>query len=194
GGPEPLLVERLLQVWIYNSFDLGGEDGREAGVIFLSAAMMSHSCLPSAAWHLDDANSFILHARRRVEEGEEITIPYLGPADLCLPTADRREILSVTKGFRCTCDRCSAPRDSARAFRCPRCGGNEALALADPAPAEGVGSSSSSAAVARDGDLACSACGALSGAEAAPLLALEAKLRSWARSRPEFQAPQVERE
>eukprot|EP00933_Yihiella_yeosuensis_P051753 TRINITY_DN4972_c0_g3_i1.p1 TRINITY_DN4972_c0_g3~~TRINITY_DN4972_c0_g3_i1.p1 ORF type:complete len:503 (+),score=113.65 TRINITY_DN4972_c0_g3_i1:154-1662(+) len=188
SGPDPLLLERLLQVWIYNSFDLSaGEDGREAGVIFLVAAMMSHSCLPNAAWHLDEANNYILHARRGIEEDEEITIPYLGPSDLCLPTADRRDILSTTKGFRCSCERCSLTRDASRVFRCPRCGKDEVLGLAEDEGA--VRSTLSGHVVARDGDLACKECGDLTAAEAEPLLALEARHRHWARYRPGFQPP-----
>ncbi|CAJ1345478.1 unnamed protein product, partial [Effrenium voratum] len=70
SAPAAELLEELLQVWIYNSFDLS-EDGKEAGAIFLCAAMQSHSCAPNAAWHLDENNSFILHARSFIEEGQE---------------------------------------------------------------------------------------------------------------------------
>lgn len=165
-GPDPARLERLLQVWIYNSFDQGDKP-LEAGVVYLAASMLSHSCAPNAAWHQDGANSFILHARGHIREGEEITIPYLGPSELCLPSSDRRAILSTTKAFHCTCERCAAPLDPARAFTCPGCGGASALAATEPS-AEGADA------------LVCSACGRLSADEAAPLLATEAKLRSWA--------------
>eukprot|EP00931_Biecheleriopsis_adriatica_P107180 TRINITY_DN81522_c0_g1_i1.p1 TRINITY_DN81522_c0_g1~~TRINITY_DN81522_c0_g1_i1.p1 ORF type:complete len:378 (+),score=90.15 TRINITY_DN81522_c0_g1_i1:163-1134(+) len=153
--------------------------------------MMSHSCSPSAAWHLDDSNCMIIHARRAMEEGEEVTISYLSPADLCLPTPDRQQLLFSAKGFLCSCSRCKEPQDAARAFRCPRCGCCEAFALMEPWQPEsesGGGASSSAAARSpRDGALVCRACGALTAAEAAPLLAGEASFRRWARLRPEFQ-------
>ncbi|CAK0870085.1 unnamed protein product, partial [Prorocentrum cordatum] len=165
AGPDPLRLERLLQVWIHNSFDQGSaDDALEAGAMYLAASMMSHSCNANAAWHLDEADSFMLHARGWIEQGDEITIPYLGPFDLCLPTCDRRAILSATKGFLCRCERCAAPLDAARSFTCPRSGG-AAYASTDGA------------------SLVSEACGVLSEEEAAPLLGAEASLRPWARGR-----------
>ncbi|OLP99270.1 Protein msta, isoform B [Symbiodinium microadriaticum] len=166
------------EVWIYNSFDLDVEDtGNEAGVIFLAAAMMSHSCAPNAAWHLDDSNSFILHARTDINDGEEVTISYLSPADLGLPTEDRRALLESTKGFVCGCERCVTPLDPARSFCCPCCDG-EALARVRPGGDPEPGN---------DADvLVCSACGPLDASKAAPALQVEEEMKQWARSRPEF--------
>lgn len=178
GGPDAQRLEQLLQVWIYNSFDLDVEDtGNEAGVIFLAAAMMSHSCAPNAAWHLDDSNSFILHARTDINDGEEVTISYLSPADLGLPTEDRRALLESTKGFVCGCERCVTPLDPARSFCCPCCDG-EALARVRPGGDPEPGN---------DADvLVCSACGPLDASKAAPALQVEEEMKQWARSRPEF--------
>ena len=120
-GPDPLLLERLLQVWTHNSFDQGGtDDTAEAGALYFAAAMLSHSCSPNSAWHLDESNSYILHARCAIEEGEEVTIPYLSLADLCLPTPDRQELLSSSKGFLCRCERCVQPFDSTRSITVSR--------------------------------------------------------------------------
>uniref|UniRef100_A0A7S4PTX5 SET domain-containing protein n=2 Tax=Alexandrium monilatum TaxID=311494 RepID=A0A7S4PTX5_9DINO len=173
-------MENLLQVWIYNSFDQGSEGGSEAGAMYLAASMLSHSCSPNAAWHMDEANSFILHARKPIREGEEVTIPYLSPADLCLPTGDRREILSTSKAFWCGCERCVAPRDSTRSFRCPRCAVGSALVAASESGREAVGAGGGGDAPDAE-RLVCSSCGALSDAEATALLAAEAALRPWAR-------------
>eukprot|EP00913_Durusdinium_trenchii_P034121 g31936.t1 len=159
------------QVWIYNSFDLS-EDGKEAGVIFLASAMMSHSCAPNAAWHLDENNSYILHARSPIEQEQEITISYLSPDELMLPSSLRRQLLESTKGFRCSCSRCLEPLDVARAFLCT-CGA-EALAHAEPGELP-------------DGqweELVCNSCGPRS--DLARGLALEARLLPWARSFPDF--------
>lgn len=147
--------------------------------MFFCAAMMSHSCSPNTAWHLDDASSFILQARRPIAAGEEITISYLSPADLCLPTADRREILQVSKGFRCCCERCFSVLDGARGFRCPRCAGFDAFA--SEATDESFGGSAPSR-------LVCRSCGPLSEVEGQPLLEAEGMLKPWARSLPEFHA------
>ncbi|CAJ1431874.1 unnamed protein product [Effrenium voratum] len=163
SAPAAELLEELLQVWIYNSFDLS-EDGKEAGAIFLCAAMQSHSCAPNAAWHLDENNSFILHARSFIEEGQEVTISYLSPGELCLPSCDRQDLLELTKGFRCSCSRCLQPLDAARAFCCPECH-QEVLAPSEPG----------------DADLVCRCGRGLS-----EPLAAERRLRPWARSRPEF--------
>eukprot|EP00928_Gymnodinium_smaydae_P046446 TRINITY_DN30943_c0_g1_i2.p1 TRINITY_DN30943_c0_g1~~TRINITY_DN30943_c0_g1_i2.p1 ORF type:complete len:516 (-),score=112.79 TRINITY_DN30943_c0_g1_i2:57-1604(-) len=172
AGPDKLLLERLLQVWVYNSFDSSADgNGAPAGVVYFCASMMSHSCSPNAAWHLDDSNSFILHARSSIEEGEEITIPYLGPADLCLPIVDRRDALEATKGFRCGCPRCLTKLDPSRAFDCPRCqGAGLALPVAEPSSDE-------------EATLVCRTCGALSTQEVADAFAAEASLRPWARTR-----------
>jgi len=173
AGPELARLERLLQVFVYNSFDQSaGDDALEAGGLYLAASMLSHSCAPNAAWHLDEANSFHLHARARIREGEEITIPYLGVDDLCLPTPDRREILSATKDFVCSCERCETALDDTRIFRCPRCGH------------EAAGAVSAAADVAES--IVCRACGSLAPEEVMGLFSVEARLRKWARSRPEF--------
>ncbi|CAK8989959.1 unnamed protein product [Durusdinium trenchii] len=192
-APAALLVEQLLQVWIYNSFDLS-EDGKEAGVIFLASAMMSHSCAPNAAWHLDENNSYILHARSPIEQEQEITISYLSPDELMLPSSLRRQLLESTKGFRCSCSRCLEPLDVARAFLCT-CGA-EALAHAEPglqatSPVPWDTGFANCGVLTRgelpDGqweELVCNSCGPRS--DLARGLALEARLLPWARSFPDF--------
>lgn len=160
-----LRVEQLLQRWIFNSFDLSTtEDARDAGALYLSAAMLSHSCAPNAAWHLDESNTYILHAREFIGEGDEICISYLSPGDLCLPTDERRSLLAATKDFRCTCARCTASLDSARAFRC-LCSG-VALAEADAGDSDTV---------------VCPTCGTLPASSSLPLLQAESEFVAVAR-------------
>lgn len=175
-GADPVQLEALLQRWIYNSFDQGGSDDLlEAGGLYVAASMLSHSCAPNAAWHLDDANSFILHARAQIDEGEEITIPYLSVADLCLPTPDRREILRASKDFTCCCVRCIAALDDARTFSCPLCGGRAAAVMVPQEDSAAAGLSADA--------VACNTCGTLDVRDSARLLAAEADLSLWVRSR-----------
>mmetsp|Transcript_130269 Transcript_130269/g.416591 ORF Transcript_130269/g.416591 Transcript_130269/m.416591 type:complete len:499 (+) Transcript_130269:306-1802(+) len=176
-GPNLARFERILQVWIYNSFDQSDGDGSVgAGGVYLAASMLSHSCAPNAAWHLDEANNFNLHARADIEEGQEVTIPYLSIADLCLPIPDRRAHLQSSKDFWCSCERCTAGVDDTRVFMCPRCGGNACASSSSP---EG-GSTGS------DASIVCGKCGSLTAAEAEPLFTAEAQLCRWARARPRF--------
>lgn len=184
SGLDLLRFERLLQVWVYNSFDQGGggDDAMHAGGLYLAASMLSHACVPNAAWHLDECNSYHLHAREAIGEGEEITIPYLSVDDLSLPIADRRQILKASKDFLCSCPRCTAPLEDTRVFRCPCCAGVAfAAASASTHTASTVPESAEAA------TLLCDTCGgALPPADVAPLLALEEDLTSWARQRPQF--------
>ena len=125
AGPGAGKLELLLQVWIFNCFNVGTEAGVfERGVLCRNIAMCSHSCQPNAIWHTDDDSQFILQARGPIAAGEEVTITYLSGGDLCLTTPDRRRHLALAKKFHCTCLRCVADLDDVRHFRCPHCGGD----------------------------------------------------------------------
>eukprot|EP00929_Paragymnodinium_shiwhaense_P078820 TRINITY_DN40891_c0_g1_i2.p1 TRINITY_DN40891_c0_g1~~TRINITY_DN40891_c0_g1_i2.p1 ORF type:complete len:500 (-),score=93.48 TRINITY_DN40891_c0_g1_i2:771-2270(-) len=183
-GPDLAHLDRLFQSWVYNAFDSSTEDDkREAAVLFFTACMQNHSCGANAAWHLDEENSYILHARRDIEEGDEINVPYLSPADLCLPTSERRAILRATKDFWCGCGRCTARLDSTRVFICPTCRTASVFAENED---EATPSSCSTLPSSSGRRLSCKTCGLLADDVAAPLLAFEAGLHPWARSRSYF--------
>jgi hypothetical protein len=91
-------------------------------VLGLLASMMMHECCPSAVTHISglaDGSHVSLHATRRIEAGEALSISYEGSYQ---PTARRRELLLRQHRFMCMCRRCTTLPEHARAFRCPNCG------------------------------------------------------------------------
>lgn len=154
-GPSAGKVEELLQAWVFNCFDVGGaadeHGGLEAVMLLRGAAMMSHSCEPSAAWSIEGrgvdpcgAAEFVLRARCPINEGEEVTISYLAAGALRLPTPERRKRLQAAKEFWCRCPRCDAWLDDTRGFACPVCGGEAFAKTGAVCCSDGFGTSGSS--------------------------------------------------
>lgn len=140
GFCDPELLGKLVLVWKMNCFDVS-EEGRPGSALYFLPSLMSHSCFPSAMWHADRNNNFVLRARRRIEPGEEITITYLDEEELVGTASARREHLYRTKDFWCRCSRCEAEEDASRGFACP-CGGQIFAPARAEAEAEGLGSAS----------------------------------------------------
>eukprot|EP00899_Mesostigma_viride_P028579 jgi/Mesvir1/8906/Mv02788-RA.1 len=115
---EPLL-SRVFQAWLLNgqSFRRPGHPSTTA--LFRMASLCSHSCAPNASFHTH-TGQLILRASRRIAPGEAVTISYLGPDQLLLPTATRAQILWEGWVFRCRCDRCLG-EDRCRVLPCPAC-------------------------------------------------------------------------
>eukprot|EP01069_Polyplicarium_translucidae_P007384 Polyplicarium_translucidae@DN3101_c0_g1_i1.p1 len=116
---DTMEYERFLNAWRYNSF--GHHTENDGLVIYDRISMMAHSCNPTASWHYDEGDTFVLRARVHLERGDEICISYIGEDDLLRATHIRREKLQSWL-FTCQCERCGAVRDDARGFRCPECG------------------------------------------------------------------------
>jgi len=108
----------------FNSVELNppSEDGSGPGAnfghgLFETACRMNHSCKPNCVWITSqDGRAKEVRAIKIIEEGEELTIDYVGEA--LEPTPQRRKELLMTKGFTCQCDRCSAGHDDTRRFCC----------------------------------------------------------------------------
>jgi len=113
------LFHELFEVWCGNSFDCDANVGY-SGVIYFLPAMSSHSCRPNCCWSFGSENSYVLRARRDIDEDEELTISYLSPQQLKWPTPERRQFLLDTKGFKCECERCNTV-DTMRTFTCSQC-------------------------------------------------------------------------
>jgi len=115
---------RFTMVIRFNSAELcpPKADGSGPGVdlghgLFETACRMNHSCKPNCVWITSpDGRSKEIRAINTIEEGEELTIDYVG--DALEPIPQRRQELLVTKGFKCDCDRCSAKHDDTRRFPC----------------------------------------------------------------------------
>lgn len=108
----------------FNSVELipPSEDGSGPGAdyghgLFETACRMNHSCRPNCVWITSqDGRCKEVRAIEIIEEGEELTIDYVG--ETMEPIPQRRKELLLTKGFTCQCNRCSAGHDDTRRFQC----------------------------------------------------------------------------
>lgn len=118
---EPAELERLLQIWVHNTFAYSDEPHGYATYFFPS--FMSHSCYPSALWHYShhDDTTYVLRARRHIRRWEEVTVSYLDERTLLDHVAARRWDLKDTKQFWCLCERCAGAHDRSRGMKCIRC-------------------------------------------------------------------------
>jgi len=98
-------VERIVDL---NSFHMQATDERKGSIkvdaagMFPVAALLNHSCVPTASrYYYGDA--LLVRAARRLEAGEEVLCSYiLSNHDL----QERQESLLVGYGFQCSCIRC----------------------------------------------------------------------------------------
>jgi len=132
GLKEAVKLERCLQAWLLNGFDVLGDDDDDGPAApgaeqvqpghatFFLPSFFSHSCFPSAIWHYSSDFSYVLRARRPIREGEEVTISYLDEDILLDHSRLRRNELS-RRHFWCDCERCVNGDDLCRSMRCSRC-------------------------------------------------------------------------
>ena len=81
--------------------------------LFVEVALGNHSCCPNMKKSLSsDKRTMRLIATQRIAPGEELTYSYLSKQQLHLETEERQRALCGGWGFRCTCERCSAPVDT----------------------------------------------------------------------------------
>ncbi|OBT86392.1 hypothetical protein VE02_05288 [Pseudogymnoascus sp. 03VT05] len=88
-----------------------GDCEREAG-IFVNACRINHDCDNNAqrSWN-ENINRHTVHAKRDIENGEEITIFYLGVLN---NRKTRQEALRSKFRFTCMCRLCSLPPDQSQ--------------------------------------------------------------------------------
>ncbi|KAI0365729.1 SET domain-containing protein [Pilatotrama ljubarskyi] len=110
GNPEILAVARELYMRFgNNNFVVHSHlNSYGHGVFPLASRLFNHSCVPNAVckYVIRRSEPVLMQvvALRDIEEGEEITIPYLDPA---LPYQTRQEALRVNYGFECNCRLCA---------------------------------------------------------------------------------------
>ncbi|KAL8446569.1 hypothetical protein Emed_005023 [Eimeria media] len=104
GEIDPHMYERMLLVWRYNSF--GHHSEAQGLVLYNRISMMAHSCKATACWHYGEDDAFVLRARVALQEGDEITISYIGDDELFKSTNVRREKVQGWL-FTCQCVRCA---------------------------------------------------------------------------------------
>ncbi|TBU44468.1 SET domain-containing protein [Dichomitus squalens] len=100
------------------------------GVFPLASRLLNHSCVPNAACKYMLAPSEPVRmevvALRDINEGDEVTIPYLDPA---LPFQTRQDALHVNYGFECGCRLCTFERRIERVPTPPMRGAEELRTL-----------------------------------------------------------------
>ena len=93
-----------INIYYYNSLI------DDCKMLFLTVALMNHSCAPNSAKSMltsDSEEKCELRAIRDIPKGEEITIFYLRPAEGVCTISQIRGILLERFGFSCKCKVCS---------------------------------------------------------------------------------------
>ncbi|KAI0115498.1 heterokaryon incompatibility protein-domain-containing protein [Nemania sp. FL0031] len=103
-------AERYLGIFKTNS--LPAEAVGDTGAIFLEACRINHACDNNAQknWN-EKIKRHTVHALRDIDEGEEITITYLGPLK---NRRARQKALQEKFGFTCLCHLCSLPPEQSQ--------------------------------------------------------------------------------
>jgi len=117
---DPILVARLIQIWVLNCFEYS--DNPVGYSTYFLSSFMSHSCLPNAVWYYSGADH-VLRARRPIKAGDEVCISYLPEHGLLQSAPVRRQELHTTKRFWCGCERCAGEKDLSRGLSCSKCKG-----------------------------------------------------------------------
>ncbi|KAK1687649.1 TPR domain-containing protein [Colletotrichum godetiae] len=97
----------ILNIFRNNNFNIGNQ----TQALFPRVARLNHSCVPNAQGNFNkDLNAFTIHATRKIEPEEEITISYLDE-HLGLRQS-RQTALHDGYGFTCGCSACSSTTSS----------------------------------------------------------------------------------
>lgn len=110
-GSKRSLQEHMkaLSIFRNNVFDLGND--RRA--VFRNISRINHSCIPNAQGNFNDSlDRFTIHATRRIEQGEELTISYLQEHGAM--RASRQQRLLDSYGFACACPACDSATKAGR--------------------------------------------------------------------------------
>ncbi|KAG7208523.1 hypothetical protein KM043_014742 [Ampulex compressa] len=106
------LMERVCGAFNTNSFETVAVDsrGRSASLraLYPMGALQNHCCVPKTRHHFDKYFRLYVYAALPISAGEELTMAY---TSLFWDTALRRQFLSSTKLFSCSCHRCSDPTE-----------------------------------------------------------------------------------
>eukprot|EP01102_Stenamoeba_stenopodia_P005149 TRINITY_DN1565_c0_g1_i2.p1 TRINITY_DN1565_c0_g1~~TRINITY_DN1565_c0_g1_i2.p1 ORF type:complete len:317 (-),score=49.28 TRINITY_DN1565_c0_g1_i2:58-1008(-) len=127
---EDLIIEVLCIIEV-NAHGFGWSSQSKVGIFPLSAALVSHSCLPNAC-HSMIHRRLHLRATEVIKPGEEILISYV---DLYQPTSRRQQQLAKSKYFNCCCARCVDPTELGKnvaSVVCPFCGSTASLLSPPP--------------------------------------------------------------
>ncbi|KAK1639294.1 TPR domain-containing protein [Colletotrichum phormii] len=108
SAPQDIVSNHtILNIFRNNNFSIGNQ----TQALFPQVARLNHSCVPNAQGNFNkDLNAFTIHATRKIEPEEEITISYLDE-HLGLRQS-RQTALHDGYGFTCGCSACSSTTSS----------------------------------------------------------------------------------
>lgn len=120
---EEDLVHRLIGIIGINSISFSFKKSHRRGrALYPVLSLVSHSCVSNARYTVNPEDfSVVLRARRKIEEGEEITIQYVPP---CYGVPKRKLEIESEWFFKCRCARCSDVTEFgtyASALKCYSC-------------------------------------------------------------------------
>lgn len=108
--------QALLPIVLRTHFNAHAIPGGAA--LFPEGAMINHSCSPNAFYRCE-GQTIAFTAAKKLDTGDQITAAYLDALTMLRPTIARQEILLLSKGFLCACERCSSTGlEKTRAVRC----------------------------------------------------------------------------
>jgi len=102
---EDALVHRLIGIISINSVSFSFKKNSQRGrALYPILSLASHSCVANARYTVNpDDLSVVLRARRKIEQGEEISIHYVPPI---LGVPRRKTNIEEEWFFKCRCSRC----------------------------------------------------------------------------------------
>ncbi|CAN0520713.1 unnamed protein product, partial [Ectocarpus sp. 12 AP-2014] len=95
----------------------------QEGSLYERGSRFNHSCTANCTRVTLDGGGVerAFMTLRPVAAGEELTLSYLPSGIEVMGTVVRRRYLWLSRGFLCSCDRCSRPQDEVRQVVCPEC-------------------------------------------------------------------------
>jgi len=102
---EDALVHRLIGITSINSVSFSFKKNSQRGrALYPILSLASHSCVANARYTVNpDDLSVVLRARRKIEQGEEISIHYVPPI---IGVPRRKTTIEEDWFFKCRCSRC----------------------------------------------------------------------------------------
>lgn len=101
------LMKRVCGAFSTNAFETVSVHDKDRSSslrgLYPMGSLQNHCCVPNTRHHFDGEYRLYVAAAMPIPAGDEITMSY---TSLFWDTISRRQFLSITKQFSCTCKRC----------------------------------------------------------------------------------------